>query len=114
MPGMYEPSEKASSQCGLCGEVFGTGHADGCPVKFRDTTNPDPAVQRAHENLDRFYDEADAAGGLDGLSVKRVDPPLSADYRGDVRELVDRALLEPSGDNLERMRVLALRILAGQ
>jgi hypothetical protein len=27
-------------------------------VKFRDRTNPDPEVQRQHEQLDAYYDAA--------------------------------------------------------
>jgi hypothetical protein len=73
MAGLYEPFEKATAQCRQCGEVFGTGHAEKCSVKFREVTSAD--VQRYHENLDRFYEQFDIPGGFHGLSVKPAEPP---------------------------------------
>lgn len=41
--------------CRHCDQEFGN-HATTCPVKFRDTTNPDPDVQQQHEELDKYYE----------------------------------------------------------
>lgn len=47
--------------CRLCGRPFGD-HAADCPVKYRDRTNPDPAVQAAHERADAYYEAQDDTG----------------------------------------------------
>lgn len=62
--------------CNTCQQPFGN-HAESCAVKFRDITNPDPEVQKQHEERDEYYAKLDAEGGtpFDGLSVKLPETP---------------------------------------
>ena len=46
------------ANCRLCDQPFGN-HAKDCPVKYRDEMNPDPEVQRRHEEADAAYGDTE-------------------------------------------------------
>jgi len=55
--GLFRPSSPDTNSCHICNEVFGTGHASNCSVRFRNKFTIE--VQRYHDRLDRFYEEVD-------------------------------------------------------